>query len=154
MMNYAKFEGELYKKLWAECAKSATDLDGVLIQDRNNKSNYKKMFRRNLAFLKHPRIFGEMGILMFHKQEGHKSKIDNRGKEAIFVGYSKTHAGDVFQFFDIATKQMKISRDVRWTRKFYADGNYIEISNYHQNSKIYIHREACLLLDHVIYGLV
>ena len=33
---------------------------------------------------------------------------------------------------------MKISRDVKWTGKFYADGNYIEISNYHQNSKINI----------------
>ena len=34
MMNYAKFEGELHKKLWAECAKTATDLDGVLIQEK------------------------------------------------------------------------------------------------------------------------
>ena len=33
---------------------------------------------------------------------------------------------------------MKISRDVRWTGKFYADGNYIKIPNYHQNSKINI----------------
>ena len=31
MMNYAKFEGELRQKLWAECAKTATDLDGILI---------------------------------------------------------------------------------------------------------------------------
>ena len=33
---------------------------------------------------------------------------------------------------------MKISRDVRWTGKFYADSNYIKIPNYHQNSKIEI----------------
>ena len=77
-----------------------------------------------------------MGIIMVHKQEGHKSKIEDRGKEAIFVGYSNTHAGDAFQFSDIATKQMKISRDVRWTGEFYANGNYIEIPNYHQNAKI------------------
>ena len=42
MMNYAKFEGELRKKLWAECAKTATDLDGVLIPDKKNKCNYKE----------------------------------------------------------------------------------------------------------------
>ena len=86
MMNYAKFEGELRKKLWAECAKTATDLDGVLIQDRNKKSNYKKMFGRHPAFLKHLRIFGEMGIILVHKQEGQKSKIEDRGKEAILSG--------------------------------------------------------------------
>ena len=72
---------------------------------------------------------------MVHKQVGHKSKIEDGGKEAIFVGYSNNHAGDVFQFFDNATKQIKISRDVRWTGKFYTDGNYIDIPNYHQNSK-------------------
>ena len=33
---------------------------------------------------------------------------------------------------------MKISRNVRWTGKFFANGNYAEIPNYHQNSKIYI----------------
>ena len=107
MMNYAKFEGELRKKLWAECAKTATELDDVLIQDKKNKCNYKKMFGRNLAFLKHLRIFGETGIIMIHKQEGHKSKIKDRGREAIFVGYSNMYAGDVFQFFDITTKGMK-----------------------------------------------
>ena len=32
-MKYARFEGELRKKLRAECAKTTTDLDGVLIQD-------------------------------------------------------------------------------------------------------------------------
>ena len=79
--------------------------------------------QRNPAFLKHLNFFGEIGIMMVHKQEGHKSKIKDRGKETIFVGYLNTHAGDVFQFFDIATKQMKISRDVRWTGKFYVDGN-------------------------------
>ena len=96
MMNYAKFEGELRKKLWAECAKTATDLDGVLIQDKMNKCNYKKMFGRNPAFLQHQRISGDIGIIMIHKQEGHKSKIKDRGIEAIFVRYSNTHAGDIF----------------------------------------------------------
>ena len=95
-MNYSKFEGELHKKLWGECAKTATDLDSILIQDRNNKSNYKKMFGRHPAFLKHLRIFGGMGIIIVHKQEGHKSKIIDRGKKAIFARYSNTRAGDVF----------------------------------------------------------
>ena len=56
----------------------------------------------------------------------------------LFLLDTNTHAGDIFRIFDFATKQMKISRDVKWTGKFYADGNYIEIPNYYQNSKINI----------------
>ena len=78
-MIYAKFEGELRKKLSVECAKTTTDLTCVLIQEKNEKSNYEKMFGRNQAFLKHLRIFGEIGIVMVHKQEVHKSKIEDRG---------------------------------------------------------------------------
>ena len=96
MMNYAEFEGERRKKLWAECAKITTDLDGVLIQKKNEKSNYEKMFGRNSAFLMHLRIFGEIGIVMVHKQEDHKSKIEDRGKEAFFVGNLNKHTREVF----------------------------------------------------------
>ena len=32
---------------------------------------------------------------MTPKQEGHKSKIENKGKEVIPVGYSNDHAGDI-----------------------------------------------------------
>ena len=34
--------------------------------------------------------------MMVHKQEGHKLKIEDTGKETIFVGYSNQHADDVF----------------------------------------------------------
>ena len=86
MMSYAKFEGKLRKNLQAECAKTATDLDRVLIKDKNNKSHCKKIFGRHPAFLKHLKFFGEMGIIMIHKQEGHKSKMKDRGKEVILSG--------------------------------------------------------------------
>ena len=58
------------------------------------------------------------------------------------VGYSNKHAGDNYGnnygFFDIVTKQINASRELRWTRKFYAEGNYINIPNNHQDSKINI----------------
>ena len=54
--------------------------------------------------LHHLHIFEEIGIVMTPKKEGHKSKIENQGKEAIFVGYSNDHAGDIYRFFDLASK--------------------------------------------------
>ena len=46
-------------------------------------------------YLCHLCLFGEIGIVMTLKQEGYKSKMENKGKKAIFVGYSNNHPGDV-----------------------------------------------------------
>ena len=109
------FEGDLHQKLWAECAKTTIKLDRILIQHRGEKSNYEKIFGTTPNYLPHLQIFREIRIMMTPKQEGHKSKIENKGNEAIFVGYSNDHAGDLYGFYDIAFKQIKISRDVQWS---------------------------------------
>ena len=57
MLNYAKNEGDMCKLLWAECAKTATDLDGILYGKKQTENSYTKMFRRNPGFIKHLRIF-------------------------------------------------------------------------------------------------
>ena len=135
IMNYSFFEGDLRQKLWAECAKITTGLDRILIQHRGEKSNYKKKFGTAPKYLRHLRIFGEIGIVLTPKQEGNNSKIENKGKEII----SNDHAGDVYIFFNLASKQIKIGRDVRWTGEFYANRNYyISIPNYNQNATVKI----------------
>ena len=54
------------------------------------------MFQKNPGFIGHLRIFGEMGIILGHKQKGYKSKISDKGKETFFVRYATDHAGDVY----------------------------------------------------------
>ena len=49
-MNYAEFEGGLCKKVWAECAKTATDLDGVLIQDKKINATMRKCLEETRPF--------------------------------------------------------------------------------------------------------
>ena len=104
IMNYVFFEGDLRQKLWAECAKTTMELDGILIQHRGEKSNYKKKFRTMPKYLRHLVIFGEIGNVVAPKQEGHTSKIVNKGEEDILDGYSNDHAGDVYRFSDLASK--------------------------------------------------
>ena len=96
------------------------------------------MFGTTPNYLPHLHIFGELGIIMTPKQEGYKSKIGNKGEKAIFVGYSNDHAGDVYKFFHLASNQIKISRDVLWTGKFYINRDYVSIPNYNQNGTIKI----------------
>ena len=43
-----------------------------------------------------------------------RSKLDNRGKTCMFVGYADDHTKDVYRFLNIHTKRIILSRDVRW----------------------------------------
>ena len=64
--------------------------------------------------MKHMRTFGEMTVVAIHEEEKMRSKLDNRGKTSMFVGYAEDHAGDVYRFLNIHTKRIIMSRDVRW----------------------------------------
>ena len=48
--------------------------NGILIQHRGEKSNCEKKFGTTPNYLGHQRIFGEIGVIVTPKQEGHKSK--------------------------------------------------------------------------------
>ena len=52
--------------------------------------------------------------------------------------YSNDHVGDINRFFDLASKQMKISRDIQWTWKFYANRDFVSIPNYNHQTIIKI----------------
>ena len=56
MLNYAKIKGEIRKSLWAECGKTATDLDGILYGKDQSENSHTKMFKKNSGFINHLRI--------------------------------------------------------------------------------------------------
>ena len=50
-----------------------------------------------------------------------RSKLDTRGRTGIFVGYADDHAGNVFRFINIRTKQIILSRDIQWLNSFWKE---------------------------------
>ena len=64
--------------------------------------------------MKHMRTFGEMVVVAIHEGEKMRSKLNNREKTCMFVGYADDHAGDVYRFLNIHTKTIIMSRDVKW----------------------------------------
>ena len=129
-------EGEIRHKLWAECANTFTHLDGILISPNEKKSSYQKTHTRNPAFINNLRVFGEVGIILTHKQIGFKSKLDEKGSVGIFVGYATEHGGDVYRMNRLTTQRVRISRDVRWLGKFHVEGKYVDIPGYSRNNEI------------------
>ena len=80
---------------------------------QRRKKQLQKMFGATPNYLNHLHIVGEISIVKTPMQEEHKSKIENKGKEDFFVRYSNDHAGDVYRFYNLVSKQIKISRDVQ-----------------------------------------
>ena len=74
------------------------------------------------------RTFGEMAVIAIHEDEKMRSKLDDRGKTCMFVGYADDHSRDVYRFLNIHTKRIIISRDVRWLniiwKHYKKKGNY------------------------------
>ena len=73
-----------------------------------------------------------------HEGKKMRSKLDNRRKICMFVGYAEDHAGDVYRFLNIHTKRIIMSRDVRW----------LNIIGKHPKMKsIYARKQVELFLD-------
>ena len=79
-----------------------------------------------------------MAVIAIHEGKKMRSKLDDRGKTCMFVGYAEDHTKDVYRFLNIHTKRIILSRDVRWLNIIWKRYKY---------KSIYAKRQAELFLD-------
>ena len=60
--------------------------------------------------------FGQKGIVTYRKGTN-KTKIENKGRECMFVGIMTGGPGQTYRMYDPKTKTVVKSRDVIWTKK-------------------------------------
>ena len=96
--------------------------------------------------MKHLRSFGEMAVVAIHEGKKMRSKLDNRGKTCMFVGYTDDHAGDVYRFRNVKTKRIIMSRDVRWLNLMWK--HYKRKHNYARRQvELFLDEEESLSLE-------
>ena len=79
MMIDTGIEEELRQKLWTETANVATDLDNILVSNKNNKNAYEIFYNKpSPKFAFNLRRFEEVGYIL-KRDKGIESKISNRG---------------------------------------------------------------------------
>ena len=71
--------------------------------------------------MKFLRSFGEMAVIAIRDGKKMRSTLDTRGRTGIFVGYADDHAGNVYRFINIETKQIILSRDIQWLNSFWKE---------------------------------
>jgi transposase InsO family protein len=97
-LNSARLSQELQSGLWAEAAKFATDVENCLVTEQNTVSSWSLFYGKEHPLVRNVRQFGEVAVVDDWKKRGHRAKLDNRGKPALYLGRADSHASDCFRF--------------------------------------------------------
>ena len=114
MMTHACFDDHFKRKFWCEAISTATKLDNMMVRHMGGKPPYYMFFREHPKYRKHLSIFGEIAVVANHERNSTRTKIKQRGKVAMFVGYAEDHTGDIYRFIHLKTQHVILSRDARW----------------------------------------
>ena len=118
MLNAANLTNNLRYALWAHAAKLATQLETILLNDKQT-SPALILNGKNPSWINNLRTFGEVGIV--HTSNPIKNKLQNRGTACLFLGYAEDHSGNVFKFYNVQTRGCLLSRNVVWMNKCYGE---------------------------------
>jgi Reverse transcriptase (RNA-dependent DNA polymerase) len=119
VLNGAKLTPYFRGKFWAQCANHITKLENIISKQNDAKSAHIMFYGKNPNWIENLHIFGEIGII----NNGNKiqGKLNNKGFPAMFIGYPEDHTSNVFQFINLETQSLILSRNVTWIEKMYGD---------------------------------
>ena len=101
-------------EFWCELISTETNLDNMMVRPDRTKPQYNLFYNKDAKFMKHLKSFGELAVVAIHEGKKMRSKLDNRRKTCVFVGYADDHSGDMYRFLNTNTERIIMSRDPRW----------------------------------------
>ena len=137
MLNQAGINSKEKGEFWCEVISTVTNLDNIMVRPDRTKPQYTLFYNKDATFMKHLRSFGEMAVITICEKKM-RSKLDNRGKTCMFVGYADDHSGDVYRFLNIHIKRSIMSRDARWLNIIWT---------HYRMKSIYARKQVELFLD-------
>ena len=112
MLIQAGIESKYKGEFWCEVISTATKLDNIMVRPERTPPPYIVLWE-DAKYTRSLRTFGEMAVIAIHEGKKMRSKLDDRGKTFMFVGYAEDHTKDVYRFLNIHTRRIVLSRDVR-----------------------------------------
>ena len=133
-------------EFWCEVISTAANLDNIMVRPDRTKPPFTLFYNKDVKYMKHLRFFGEMAVVAIHEGKKMRSKLDNRGKTCMFVGYADDHSGDVYRFLNIKTRRIIMSRDARWLNIMWK--HYKKKHNYARRQvELFLDEEESLSLE-------
>ena len=121
MFDHSGIPMDMRKGLWCECANTAQKLHNILVSSKTPVPPYNQFYETNAPYLRALRTFGEIGVVTHYKNKQMRSKLDDRGRPCMFVGYPDNHVNDVYRMFDLQTEAIITTRDITWLSKMYGE---------------------------------
>ena len=92
-----------------------------MVRKERTKPPFTLFYNDEPIYMNFLRSFGEMAVIAISDGKKMRSKLDIRRGTGIFVGYADGHAGNVYRFINIQTKQIILSSDVQWLNSFWKE---------------------------------
>jgi hypothetical protein len=119
MLNGAKLPTVKREGLWTEAARTATDLENILVSTGKPIASYNALIEKELPGLRTMGTFGEIAIVNDLAKRKMRGKRGDRGRPCILLGRAENHHRDVYRFLNLETKQIIRSRNALWLNKQY-----------------------------------
>ena len=78
-------------EFWCEVISTATKLDNIMVRPERAKPPHTLFYGKDAKYMKYMRTFGEMAVIAIHEAKKMRSKLDNRGKTCMLIGYADDH---------------------------------------------------------------
>jgi hypothetical protein len=121
MLNGARLPKELREGVWAEAAKLSTDIENILVTPIKSKPAHNVFFKVDEPKPILMKPFGDIAVIENNKSRKLRSKLEDRGYPAMYLGMAENHSDQVYHFLKLDTNQVILSRDVLWLDKSYGD---------------------------------
>ena len=87
MLIQAGFDSKGKGEFWCEVISVATKLDNIMVRPERAKPPHTLFYGKDAKYMKYM-SFGAMVVVAIHEGKKMRSKLDNRGKTCMFVGYA------------------------------------------------------------------
>ena len=138
MLIQAGIDSKVKGEFWCEVISTVTKLDNIMVRPERTNPPHTLFYGKDAKHMKHMRTFREMAVIAIHEGKKMRSKLDDRWKTCMFVGYADDHPRDVYKFLKIHTKRIIISRDIRWLNIIW---------KHYRRKIIYARKQVELFLD-------
>ena len=129
MLNGAKLPMTIRKRLWAEAAKTATNIENILVSYNKPKSSFNVFYMTDEVSPRPLKPFGDIAIVEYNKTRKIRAKLADRGRACVYLGIADDHSAQVHRFLNLDTNHIVLSRDVIWLNKSYGDWKGLTVNH-------------------------
>ena len=82
-------------EFWCDVISTATKLDDRMARPERTNPPHTLFYGKDAKYMRCMRTFGQMAVIAIYEGKRMRSKLDDRRKTCMFVGYEDDHSRDV-----------------------------------------------------------